>query len=242
MKPYYEREGITIYHGDCLEILPQLEAGSINAVVTDPPYGLNDGTGKVSKRGNILVDFNAGEWDYDLPLGWIPECHRLLANGCWLAAWTDKLSVHAVWDAFKAAGGTPKHTFYWIKINPPPQPRANFASAIESAVVGTKGAVKVWNGGGWERNYIQHPICTGVERTMHPTQKPVAVMGRLVGLLSYTGHTVLDAFMGAGTTGVACVRTGRRFIGIELEEKYCEIAAKRIEQAIMQPSLALEVD
>jgi len=224
-------EGITLYCGDCLDILPTLEAGSVDAVVTDPPYGLNDGKGKVQKRGGGLVKFNMGEWDNSLPLEWLKCAEPILREGCWACVFTDKLSVNMVWQAIENVGLRGKQTFYWVKTNPPPQPRSNFASGVETAVLGTKGAVKKWAGGGWCLNYFIHPIVSN--RRLHSTQKPVELMEYLVRALTDPGDLILDPFMGSGTTGVACVKTGRKFIGIEIDQGYFDIAIKRIEEAQM---------
>jgi len=224
---------IQLIQGDCLVEMAKMAAGSVQCIIADPPYGLNDGSGKVTKRKGDLVTFNAGEWDNDLPLVWLEDAGRLIQDGCWIATFTDKLSVKPVWERLQQVGFRPKQTFYWIKNNPPPQPRSNFASGVETAVVATKGAVKKWNGGGWELNYFFCPIVTS-DRTPHPTQKPVAVMKYLIELLSYPDDTILDPFMGSGTTMVACIQTGRNGIGIELDAGYFEIAQRRVAEAQLQ--------
>jgi DNA modification methylase len=232
---------VELHLGDCLDILQKLPRNSVDAIITDPPYGLNDGKGKVTKRGNELVSFNAGEWDNELPLTWIKEASLIVKNGCWVLSFTDKLSVKDVWQKMVNVELNPKHTFYWIKNNPPPQPRKNFASGVETAVVATKGAVKKWNGGGWELNYFFCPIVANKERTLHPTQKPVSVMKYLINILTEPGDTILDPFMGSGSTGVACMQTGRNFIGIEVDPVYFAIAKKRIEESQKQLLFEFEV-
>lgn len=233
MKPYYEQDGITIYHADCRDVLPTLADGSVDLVLTDPPYGLQDGKGKVGKRGDAIGDLVTGDWDKDLPLEWLAYAANLLKPGRWCVAFTDNLSVKAVWDAMENAGLHPKHTFYWIKVNPPPQPRNNFCSAVETAVVATKGAVKVWHGGGWLRNCYETPLVGNQERLGHPTQKPEELMRMLIGRLCDNGGVVLDPFMGSGTTLRAAKDLGMKAIGIELSERYCEIAVKRLAQQVL---------
>lgn len=228
--PYYERDGITIYCGDCLEVMPELEL-SFDAVITDPPYGTNDGRGKVHKVGNKLIDFNVGEWDMILPLEWIEYALRLLKVGCWLISFTDNLSIKEVWDAVELFGGNGKQTFYWVKTNLPPQPRNNFCSGIETAVVATKGSVKKWYGGGWYRNYFEYPIVTNGERTDHPTQKPITVINYLMQAITTINDIIFDPFMGSGTTLVAAKNEGRRAIGIDISEEYCRIAVDRLRQS-----------
>ena len=223
---------VSLFCGDCLQVMAGMEAGSVDAVITDPPYGSTDGKGKVTKKESELVEYGH-EWDTILPLAWIGPAVKVCVSGGWLAVFTDKLSVKTVWDAIEESGARCKQTFHWIKSNPPPQPRRNFASGVESAVVATNGAVKKWNGGGWRLNYFCCPIVTS-DRTDHPTEKPVALMSYLIESFTDIGDTILDPFMGSGTTGVAALLTGRRFIGIELDPGYFKIAKKRIEDASMR--------
>jgi len=236
MTPYFEAPGVTLYLGDALEVLPTLEARSVDAVITDPPYGSNDGCGKVIKRGSMLVTFGES-WDTELPLEWIALGQRVLKVGCWMSVFTDKLSVNTLWKAMKDCGMFPKQTFYWIKTNPPPQPRKNFCSGVESAVVATNGPVKRWFGGGITLNYFKYPIVTNRDRTVHPTQKPVEVMQYLIEVQTVQRDLILDPFLGSGTTAVAALRLGRRCIGIDIGEPYLEIAARRIERELAQPRL-----
>jgi site-specific DNA-methyltransferase (adenine-specific) len=228
MTPFYERDGITIYCGDCLEVMPQLKI-QFDAVITDPPYGTNDGRGKVHKIKNELVEFDVGEWDKILPLEWIKLAMFLLKSGCWIIVFTDNLSVKTVWDEIEDNNGNGKQTFYWIKSNPPPQPRNNFCSGVETAILATKGIVKKWYGGGWYKNYFEYPLVTN-NRTNHPTQKPVMVINYLQNAITTNGDLILDPFMGSGTTLVAAQNGGRRAVGIEISEEYCKIAVERLRQ------------
>jgi DNA modification methylase len=209
--------------------MPQLDM-VFDAVITDPPYGTVDGRGKVVKRGNHLEVFNPGDWDTKLLLRWIQTSINLLRDGCWFIAFTDNLSVKAIWDELEAHGGRGKQTFYWIKTNPPPQPRKNFCSGVETAVMGTKGSAKVWCGGGWYKNYYESPLVTNGDRTIHPTQKPIKVIDYLQKAITRKGDLILDPFMGSGTTLVAAQREGRKAVGIELDETYCAIAVDRLRQ------------
>ena len=236
MKHEMLADGIEIYCADCLNVMKDMPDKSVDAVITDPPYGLNDGKGKVSRRNGEMVAFSAGEWDDFVPMRYIDLSTKILNDGCWFCSFTDKLSVSNLWIELENLQMRPKQTFYWVKNNPPPQPRQNFQSGVETAVLATKGAVSKWSGGGATRNWYKHPLTVNSER-FHPTQKPVSVMTYLIMALTLEGDTILDPFMGSGTTGVACVQTGRRFIGIEIDPDYYEIAKKRIKKALMQPRL-----
>lgn len=233
MTPYFDESGVTLYHGDCLDVLPALKAGSVAALVTDPPYGMLDGRGKRIKRGTEQVAFYSGEWDRNLPLSWAAPALAVLAPSRWFVAFTDGLGTAALWEAFEAHGGRGKQLFYWVKNNCAPTPRPNFVSSVEVAVCGTKGAGKVWFGGASARNYYESPFTTADERATregHPTQKPVGLMATLIRATTAEAETVLDPFAGSGTTLVAARRLGRRAVGIEREERYCEMAAKRLAQ------------
>ena len=201
MKPYYEdaRSGITIYHGDCMEVLPTLPP--VDLLLTDPPYG---------------VDF--AEWDADAPKEWLAIVRELSP-------------VIFVTTGIQNAFDWPKPD--WI--------------ASYSYPVGFKRS----KGGGfnnWEPVLIygknplpldakQFPPIASEKITGHPCAKPLPPMCWLISKGTKARERVLDPFMGSGTTGVACVRLGREFIGIELREKYCEIAASRIDKELSQGKL-----
>ena len=238
MEPFFKCDSIEVYHGDCLDVMAGfIEEGRVfDALISDPPYGSNDGGGKVTKKGDELIKF--GEvWDVELPLEWLECVPKLLTFGGWCIAFTDKLSVNAVWKTMKKSGMNTKQTFYWVKNNPPPQPRKNFCSGVESAVCATNGPVKKWNGGGWTVNYIFEPLVTNGDRTSHPTQKPVNVMVYLIEATTEKSDLILDPFAGSGTTAIAALRTGRRCVLIEREREYIDIIVDRIERELKQPRL-----
>ncbi len=211
-EPYYEHGGITIYHGDCREILPGLEA---DAVVTDPPYGIGEARKDHGSRDRFAVrrEYGKAAWD-DAPPGealmdlvrlaapwsivWGGNFHALPPSSCWL-----------VWDKDNGA--------------------CDFADC-ELAWTNLKGAVRKikhrWAG------MLQEP---GAEREhrQHPTQKPLPVMKWAIQRLPKGCDVILDPFMGSGTTLRAAKDLGRKAIGIEIEEKYCEIAAKRLGQEVL---------
>ena len=219
IKPYYQSDRVTLYHGDCLAVLPTLGAGSVDAVVTDPPYGMkyvgHSGGGRTCNSGKKFKrtsdHIKATVFGDDKPFDPLP----------WLS-WPCVFSG-ANWFYDRLPPGGSLHS--WDKRGE--YKRCSFADADIiwcSRRVQTQTFRLVWRG-----------ICRHAEnldKIVHPTQKPVALAEWMIGLSGADcDATVLDPFMGSGTTGVACVKTGRRFIGIELDEKYCEIAAKRIQAA-----------
>lgn len=211
-KPDWKAEGHKLYLGDCLDILPELEGGL--AVVSDPPYGMNcdvdwsrfsgGSPDSVKKRG-LGRKYDAPIIGDDMPFDPTPF---LLFDEVIL------------WGFNHFASRLPVgRTLVWIKRND-----AAFGSFLSDAEL-------AWMKGGCGV-YCRRDLSNNSrpEQRKHPTQKPIPLMEWCVGLVS--AQTILDPFTGSGTTGVACVNLDRRFIGIEKEPKYFEIAVKRMEQAI----------
>lgn len=206
----------TLYLGDCREILPTL--GGIDAVITDPPYGINENSKKVASRGKLATptDYGSFDWDKD------PIDHGLLQDV--IGAGKHAIVFGGNYYPMPAASCW----LIWDKQN-----GSNDFADCELAWTNLPKAVRIfrhlWNG----------MIRAGEEKAqqrVHPTQKPVAVMSWCIEQAGMP-ETILDPFMGSGTTGVAAVRLGRKFIGIEREPKYFDIACKRIEDAQRQTSL-----
>ena len=211
MKPYYEQDGITIYHGDCREVLPGL---TFDVIVTDPPYGI-DYTGAPQNLGGLDyghmvgdISFELARWVLAVPsmqtvvFGAHEFPHLLGPGGQWFC-WDKRLS-----EAADRMVGTPFELAWCSLSGKNVMLRCLHGGAISAADDGTK---------------------THVRRT-HPTEKPVPMLRQL--LSCCVGGTVLDPFMGSGTTLRAAKDLGRRAIGIEIEERYCEIAAKRLAQGV----------
>jgi DNA modification methylase len=204
----WQVDGMKLYLGDCLEILPTLAAGSVDAVVTDPPYGINIISG--GGRGiNGWRDYREqGEWDKTRPP---KDCFdQMIRVGKTVIIWggnyfTDYLPPTQQW-------------LIWDK------GQRDFSLADgELAWSNQDKAVRIFS-------YPRAAMLK--ENGLHPTQKPIALMKWCIELAA--AGTILDPFMGSGTTGVACVQTGRDFIGCEIDEKYFDIAIKRIQQAKLQ--------
>lgn len=243
MKPYYSDSLVTIYHGDCLAVLPTIKTASIDVIATDPPYNVSsrngrDGTtkgGLKRKDGTMReVRRDFGEWDRDWDATpFLAESCRVLSDGGSLVAFTSEFLL----APYLASGLTHKSMLYWCKSNPAPSFGRLYVRAVEMAVWQTKGAGWGFNGGGYQPNVYHAPILNGfraenVEARVHPTQKPVELMMWIIGQHSRDG-VVLDPFMGSGTTIKAAKELNRRAIGIELEERYCAIAAERCCQEVL---------
>jgi len=202
----------TLYMGDCLEVLPTLP--KVDACITDPPYGINiAASGTVGGNGKVAAtDYGENTWDATTP------SRELMALIAGAAKW------HAYFGGNYFEVPPSSCWLVWDKLN-----TGNFADC-ELAWTNWPGAVRRlqwrWNG----------MIRQGSEERFHPTQKPLQVMGWAIDLCP-KADSILDPFMGSGTTGVAAVERRRQFIGIEREPKYFDIACRRIEQAYKQRPL-----
>jgi hypothetical protein len=156
----------------------------------------------------------------------------------WFISFCSPEGVAAWRDSIEAAGLRYKRACFWYKPDGAPQMNGQGpAFAVEPFVTAwCGGGYSRWNGGG-RRNLFQHLTNQSDRHGAHPTEKPLSLMGEIVGLFTDPGQVVCDPFMGGGTTGVACVKRGRRFIGIERDPKYFEIACERVDFAARQPDM-----
>lgn len=232
---------LTLYHADNLAVLPQLEPKSIDAVVSDPPYGFgrpgSEGFQTHTAKRGTLKGIGDYSWNRELPLEWIPLAAKALRPGAAMIAWTDAVRSETVWNAFRDAGVNPLRKLYWWKYSAPPNFRKNWPSHIEEAVFGrVDGKVLAWDYKEAASPVIRHPAQPDDDR-IHPMQKPTEVMRRCIAPVTRPGHVVLDPFAGSGTTGVAALRMGRRFIGIERDPVYFEAALARLQAELNQGRL-----
>lgn len=200
MKPYYEHGGITIYHDDCREILPTL--GTFDLVLTDPPYGIGEDGGRFRGRKG--------------------QGHRVLPKLGWDTAPPDSeafalLLTHArdlcIWGGNYFTDKLPvsRGWLYWDK-----RMGGDFSDG-ELAWTSRDAALKAYS------------RCNKFHGKEHPTQKPVELMSWCLSFFP-EARTVVDPYMGSGPVARACKDSGRRYVGIEIEERYCEIAVKRLAQ------------
>ena len=222
MTPYYETELGKLYHGDCLEIMPQLEP--VDLVLTDPPYNASE-TPSVCFDEKKYHAVNE-DWDIGFRVDMLTDipCKDLLVF----------CSFHLLVDYLSFA--KPRQILHWHKVNPFPALNKFYNFSVEY-ILWYASDNFVFNKKIAGKDMIQTTICSGKERTKHPTQKPLSLIHHLIRVHSMIWYTILDPFIGSGTTAVACERLNRRWIGIEISEEYCEIAAKRIEQETRQLKL-----
>jgi len=247
VQPYYADEAVCILHADCRDVLPLIKPASIDLVLTDPPYGHNNNNGDLISRweaalgrGDYLPERdnrpipNDGPEANELVQMLFRESSRLLKlGGCcccgggggpdpqfarW-SLWLDQVlpfKMCVIWDKGPLGMG-------W-----------HYRRDWECVLVASKpGASITWNGGNSTSNVICDIPRIIPDSTSHPTVKPMALMQRFILWHTNTSHTVLDPFLGSGTTARAAKDLGRRCIGIEIEERYCEMAAKRMAQTVM---------
>jgi len=198
----------TLYQGDCLEIMPTLEP--VDAVVTDPPYGLGDWNNRGTNAARPFDSDKTQAWDKP-----ITSAHVDLMRG---------MSRHQIlWGAnyYLDLLRRTKQMFIWNK-----GIRGMHFNDCEMA----------WCSQWREASRVFDLSPNGLKKC-HPTQKPLSLMRWCVTRLPSNCNIIADPFMGSGTTGVACAKLGRKFIGIELEPRYFDIACKRIEDAYKQPDL-----
>ena len=210
-----------LWLGDCREVLPIL--GKVDAVVTDPPYGIGEAAGKNASRvkgrgrfsGVNVKDYGVASWD-DQTIDW-DIIQKLMHMSSWQIVFGGNYYPFPPSSCW----------LIWDKLNG----KSHFADC-ELAWTNLHKSVRIlrllWNG------FMRSERHTPRE---HPTQKPVGVMEWCLSHLPNTANTILDPLMGSGTTGVACANLGRRFIGVEIEPKYFEMACRRIERAQAQGSL-----
>jgi site-specific DNA-methyltransferase (adenine-specific) len=232
----------TLYLGDCLEILPTL--GKVDAVVTDPPYSVSvAGSQNKSPHGTRNLDFFAGDADWQAMTATVGVAIGLAAGKepLNMVIWCGHRQIGRIVEDLEAAGFSTR-LLCWKKSCPPPAaPGAGFTSAFEQAVYAYRSG-RQWNGGQYSHNIFEADSYRFGQpgKVDHPTQKPLALIEWNTSLLTDAGDTILDPFMGSGTTGVACAKLGRKFIGIEIEPRYFDIACKRIEEAYRQPDMFIE--
>jgi len=210
VKPYYSDARITIYCADCREVLPALDPADL--VLTDPPYGIGEAAGKNRTRDHVAraKDYGVASWD-DQPID--QELLELvIAAGKYAAIFGGNYyrvppsSCWLVWDKENGDCDFADAELAWT----------NYGTAVRLKR-------HLWNG----------MLRKGRERRDHPTQKPLAVMAWAILKCPGEPQTILDPFMGVGTTLRAAKDLGRRAIGIECEERYCEIAVRRLAQEVL---------
>lgn len=204
----------TLYLGDCMEVMPEL--GVFDAVVTDPPYGMGFVSGHRKLGTKHMPIANDGDVTF---LKWASELQAIHSKYIFMR-----------WENLQDLSITPKSCITWVKDNHS-MGDLEHEHGRQTEIC----AFYAHDGHKWPNKRPNDVIkCARTGNNLHPTEKPVSLMEVIV---NWTLGGIVDPFMGSGTTGVACAKLGRKFTGIELEQKYFDIACKRIEEACKQPDM-----
>lgn len=252
IKAFYQSRGIdhlesfTIYHGDCRILLHGIPDNSIDAIFADPPYFLSNGGISVHSGKQVCVD--KGEWDkggtpeyiYEFNLQWLALCRtKLRDNGTiWISG--THHNIHVVMRCLQELGYKVLNTITWQKTDPPPNLSCRYFNFSTELIIWARKfekkphkfnyeTMKLLNGGQQMTDVWRIPAVSLWEKQQgkHPTQKPLRLLYRIILASTNEGDTVMDPFSGSGTTGIAANLLGRKYIGIEQDEQFCELSMRR---------------
>ena len=238
MKPYYSTANGTLYHGDCYELVAELKAAhpDINLLLTDPPYQIGRLTGKNGAR-KFFRRNKPGNFAYmtkidnnNLGVGFDSAILNEFEN------WFCFCAKQQLVELIQLASVRNWQLINWIKLNPVPLMGPSYLPDTEY-IIHSFSKKRLFGGYEDRKRHIQTHIGGENKRTIHPNLKPFAVIQKLVTLGSREGELIADLFMGSGTTAVVCEKMNRRWVGVEKEEKFCELAVERIEKEITQLKL-----
>lgn len=228
--------------GDAFEELKQFPDKSIDLVIIDPPYNISSPE-KITKLKGQIVGLDLADWDKQTEEEFekftdrfLMEIKRVLKDTGSFYIFIDRAYISNLWKKTKKVGMSSRNIIVWRKANPVPQPRLNhWLSATEYILFGTKTGKYTFNFGKGQytnqvdvHNIIETPLCSGNERTEHPTQKPIALLKPLIELSSNEKEIVLDFFAGVGSTGVMAKKLRRNYFLIEKEQKWVDLCNGRL--------------
>ena len=238
---------LNLYRGDCRHVLARMPEESVDLIFADPPYFLSNGG--ITCQSGKMVNVHKGQWDvsqgvaamHEFNHSWLAECKRVLKpNGTIFVSGTHHV-IFTVGFAMQQLGFKLLNDITWYKVTPPPNLSCRyFTHATETILWSARSAkskhyfdypaMKEDNGGKQMQSLwsLVPPLKAEKRFGKHPTQKPLALLERIVRAASPEDALVVDPFNGCGTTGVACARQGRRYIGIELDEEYLDRTVRRL--------------
>lgn len=254
---YSPKHDILLLGGDCLKILDALAkrfpAGCFDMIFADPPYFLSNGG--ITCHAGKMVRVDKGEWDksrgveanHEFNISWLSCCKKVLKDDGTIWVSGTHHVIFSVGYAMQQLGMKVLNDITWEKPNPPPNLSCRyFTHSTETVVWAAKSdkskhvfnydLMKAMSAGKQMKSVWTLPAPRREEKLFgkHPTQKPVALVERCILASTREGDLVLDPFNGSGTTGVACLRTRRRYIGVEIEEEYLVLSAKRFDAEAVQ--------
>jgi site-specific DNA-methyltransferase (adenine-specific) len=225
-------ESIKLYNDDCIQQMKRFNDNEINLILTDPPYNIAR-ENNFNTMGRTGIDF--GEWDKGFDqFVWLNEIPRILHKDGSVIIFNDWKNVGEIARYCENLGLVIKDMLRWRKSNPMPRNRdRRYITDFECAIwLTNKNAKWTFNrlSDTYQRPEFEYGLVSGKDK-IHPTQKPVKLMEELLLIHSNENDLILDCFLGSGATGVACKNTNRRFLGIELDNTYFNVAQKRILEA-----------
>jgi site-specific DNA-methyltransferase (adenine-specific) len=254
VKPYFAADGFVLYHADAVEFMESLPDASVDLIFADPPYRLSNGGFTCHAGRRVPVD--KGSWDesrgpeedFSGHLAWIRASRRILAQGgsIWISGTYH--SIYACGCALQLSGYHLLNDICWYKPNAPPNLSGRYFTASHETLLWAARSpasrhtfnYDLMKNGSWPGDALKRPhrqmrsvwsIPAPKPREKrfgrHPTQKPLDLLVRIILASSRKGDLVLDPFTGSSTTGLACLRTGRRFIGVDREKRYLDLSVKR---------------
>ena len=252
IKAFYQSRGIdhlesfTIYHGDCRKLLHGIPDNSVDAIFADPPYFLSNGGISVHSGKQVCAD--KGDWDkggtpeyiYEFNRQWLALCRtKLRDNGTiWISG--THHNIHVVMRCLQELGYKVLNTITWQKTDPPPNLSCRYFNFSTELIIWARKfekkphkfnyeTMKLLNGGQQMTDVWRIPAVSLWEKQQgkHPTQKPLRLLYRIILASTNEGDTVMDPFSGSGTTGIAANLLGRKYIGIEQDEQFCELSMRR---------------
>lgn len=247
---------LRLYQADALELLRRMRDESVDMVFADPPYFLSNGG--ITCVGGRMVRVDKGGWDksqgiigdHNFNLLWLDQCRRILKPDGTIWVTGTSHNIHSVGYALQVLDYKILNDIAWYKVNPPPNLACRyFTHATETVLWAAKSAksrhtfhyplMKEQNGGKQMQSlwHIMPPGKSEKRHGKHPTQKPEALLTRIVAASTNPDEMVLDPFCGSATPGVACARLGRRFVGIEQQQEYLALAVNRLSEEVQQITL-----
>lgn len=253
-----EQHGLRLYQGDALELLRQAKSEMFDLIFADPPYFLSNNG--ITCQAGKMVSVNKGIWDkattfeeiHKFNLEWLEQCQRLLKpNGTIWVTGTSH-NIYSVGFALQTLGYKILNDIAWYKVNPPPNLSCRYFTHATETILWARRTPKARHVFNYEemkrenRNkqmqslwHILPPKPQEKRYGKHPTQKPEALLDRIIRASSNPHDMVLDPFCGSGTTGVMCARLGRRFVGVDLIFDYLQLAVARIKDETSKNQLSL---
>ena len=254
LKQYFKDDQFQLFLGDCLEVLSGFNDNSVDMIFADPPYMLSNGGFTV--HAGKMVSVNKGKWDvskgvkedFEFHEKWIAACRRVLKpeGTIWISGTYH--SIYACGFALQLQGFKILNDIAWFKPNASPNLSGRYFTASHETLIWARKDpkdkhtfnYKLMKTGNWSGDFIKNPgkqmrsvWAVGTPKNgekkfgKHPTQKPLALLERIVLASTGKGDLILDPFTGSSTTGLAAVKYGRQFVGVDMEKEYLELSKKR---------------